>query len=90
MVLWAVPNAGEGLRFGFSVGRSVGGAVVRNRMRRKIRAAAMGCLPRLRKGHDIVMALRPPAAEADSPALQRALETLCRRAGLMEEEVQGK
>jgi ribonuclease P protein component len=53
--------AGEGgndhegpVRVGFAVGRSVGGAVVRNRVRRRLRAAASSALP-----------LRPGAPRSD-------------------------
>jgi ribonuclease P protein component len=38
-VFYLERKAGEGLRVGFTVGRMLGGAVVRNRMKRRLREA---------------------------------------------------
>lgn len=44
------------LRIGFTVSRKVGGAVTRNRAKRRLRAAAYQVLPyRGRRGHDYVL-----------------------------------
>ena len=46
----------EGCRVGFTASRKVGGAVERNRAKRRLRAAAAEILPLLgRKGHDYVL-----------------------------------
>lgn len=55
-----------------------------------MRAAARALLPRLRGGHDVVVTLRPAAREADFQALQEGLRAVCRRAGLLNEEAQGR
>ena len=44
-VLLANPNAGMGLRFGITVTKRIGNAVVRNRMKRRIRALVRELLP---------------------------------------------
>jgi ribonuclease P protein component len=44
-VLLVRPNAGAGLRFGITVTRKVGNAVVRNRMKRRLREIARALLP---------------------------------------------
>ncbi len=49
-------------RFGVSVGRKVGGAVVRNRVKRLLRDAFSACLEDLPDGSDFVVVARPDAA----------------------------
>jgi len=43
------------VRFGFIVSKAVGNAVVRNRVRRRLRAAAAHLLPNIHRGSDIVV-----------------------------------
>ena len=44
-VLLARPNGGEGLRYGITVTKRIGNAVVRNRMKRRFRALLREILP---------------------------------------------
>jgi ribonuclease P protein component len=64
--------AGDPLRVGVVVARSVGKAVVRNRVRRRIRAASWQ-LAREVDGLDVVVRALPAAAGADWPALSAAV-----------------
>ncbi|MBI3978247.1 MAG: ribonuclease P protein component [Chloroflexi bacterium] len=68
---------------GFSVGRRVGSAVVRNRVRRRLREIARQV--RLRSGFDVVVIARPAAAEARFDELADAVRSLMRRARLLAE-----
>ncbi|HEY1706823.1 MAG TPA: ribonuclease P protein component [Rhizomicrobium sp.] len=59
--LCATPEAaqGDGLRAGFTATRKLGGAVVRNRAKRRLRAAAAAVLPLCgRAGNDYVLVAR--------------------------------
>lgn len=68
-------------RVGFSVGKRVGGAVVRNRVKRRLREIARRrVLPRVAPGWDLVIIAWPPAATANSAALADELERLLGRA----------
>lgn len=49
-------------RFGFIVSRQIGGAVMRNTIRRRLKALCAEALPTLRPGSDIVIRALPSAA----------------------------
>ena len=51
-------------RFGFIVSRQVGSAVVRNTVRRRLKAVCAEALDSLRPGNDIVIRALPSAATA--------------------------
>jgi ribonuclease P protein component len=62
-------------RFGFTVSRKVGGAVVRNRIRRRLRALIAALDPALvRPGCDYVLIARPGAVERSYAELKVDLE----------------
>ena len=67
-------------RFGFSVSRRIGGAVVRNKMRRRLKAAALELDPEA--GWDIVIIARQGARDADFWRLRRSVRRLARRANI--------
>lgn len=58
--------------------RAIGGAVARNRAKRRLRAAAR--LARLPAGVDLVVDARQPTVQAPFTTLHRDLERLSRRA----------
>ncbi|WP_017931982.1 ribonuclease P protein component [Robiginitomaculum antarcticum] len=77
-------SAGSGVRAGFTATKKIGGAVVRNRAKRRLRALARAFLPALGvAGHDYVFIARMETASAPHERLmhdvQKALEKL--RAG---------
>lgn len=56
------PDQPGAVRFGLTVSRKVGNAVVRNRVRRRLRALAAGLLPQhAAPGHDLVLIGRQAA-----------------------------
>ena len=67
-------------RVGFIVGKRVGGAVVRNRVRRRLREIMRRRLRALSPGCDLVVIARPSAASATSADLARDLDALLVRA----------
>lgn len=66
---------GTGPRFGFTVTKAVGNAVVRNRIRRRLRAAVTILAPeKARAGHDYVLIARAAALNRSFPDLKKDLE----------------
>ena len=67
VVLYAFPRsadeAGREVRLGISVGRKVGGAVERNKVKRAIREAFWSLADRLPEGHDFVIVGRSGVAD---------------------------
>ena len=86
MVLYVRRNGLPGSRFGFSVGKRVGNAVVRNRARRRAREAVRLLIPSIEIGWDVLFVARPPMAAATYLEIASVTETLLRRAGLMKRE----
>ncbi len=84
VVLSAVENGIGANRYGFAVGKRVGGAVERNRAKRLLREATRSLHPRMRQGFDVVLIARNsvgPATTADEVAAD--LERVALRAGLL-------
>ena len=63
-------------RFGITVPRVLGPAVMRNRIKRRIRVAARAALHLLPPATDVVLHPRPVAATMPFPALQSELEAV--------------
>jgi len=84
VVMRALPNGLTFSRYGFSVGRRVGGAVVRNRVKRRLREI-LRLLP-LEPGWDIIFIARPQAAKASFAGLKKVVHVLLSQAGLLARE----
>lgn len=80
-VLLANPNAGMGKRFGITVTKKVGNAVVRNRIKRRFREILRAALPEQGlPDHDHVLIARDGAIERDFAKLEAELSEALQRA----------
>ena len=83
-------DAAPGRRVGFVVSKKLGDAVVRNRIKRRLREAVRLRLPDLREGpFDVIFVGRTGAKGAEWSAIQAAVGELLRRAGLLRENTNG-
>ncbi len=82
----AAADAGTGTRVGLVVSRAVGGAVVRNKVRRRLRGVVVEQRAALPEGADLVVRALPPSGGVDYATLtadfRSALHAATRRAGL--------
>jgi ribonuclease P protein component len=72
-------------RVGFAVGTRIGGAVVRNRVKRRLREAVRPLVPRL-VACDILVVARPAVVAVAVADLERALGDAAARAGVLRED----
>lgn len=80
-VLLAHPNGGRGLRFGITVTKKIGNAVVRNRMKRRFRELLRATLPAAGlPDHDHVLIGRDGGIERDFALLHAELAQALARA----------
>jgi ribonuclease P protein component len=83
MVLCALPNGLPHSRFGFSVSTRVGGAVERNRIKRRLREIMRLRQPWIKPGWDIVVIARRPIRTARYAMLDATCARLLGRAHLL-------
>jgi ribonuclease P protein component len=76
-------NPGQPTRIGLVTSRRVGGAVVRNRVRRRLREAVRASRPRLRDGAWLVVIARHLAARASAAELGAEWLRLAERASML-------
>jgi len=81
LVLKTMGNGRPLSRYGFSVSRKVGNAVVRNRMKRWLREILRETT--LKAGHDIIFIVRPAASATDYWELKKAVADVLSRARLL-------
>ena len=82
-VLLTFPNEGKGKRYGITVTKKVGNAVVRNRIKRRFREMLRAALPELGLAdHDHILIGRDGAIERDFAKMSAELASALERAAL--------
>ena len=87
LVLYARKNRSATNRVGITVGKKLGHAVIRNRVRRRLREVYRINEDAFTSGWDIVVVARGRCIDADFGKLQAAYLSLAKKAGLLREEV---
>ena len=82
LAIRSAPNQGPLTRYGYAIPKRVGSAVKRNLLRRRLREA-LRLLP-LHEGYDVVITVRPEAANVSFHTLRAELILLLRRARLLD------
>ena len=73
----------ETTRFGLATGRKLGGAVVRNRVRRRLREGLRALAPSFQPGWDVLIIARPAIVETDYRNQLAALRRILQRGGVV-------
>lgn len=84
LVVYARPNLCTKNRLGITVSAKLGKAVVRNRVRRRLRELYRLSQPAMKQGYDIVLVARSRAVAAAYHELERAYRKTCERLDLLE------
>jgi len=84
IVVYILPGKREPTRIGFSVGGKLGGAVVRNRVRRVLQEAVRPFVPNMKSGYSVVVVARAKAGEASFASISVALTTAFARLGILD------
>jgi ribonuclease P protein component len=74
-------------RVAIAAGKRLGNAVVRNRIKRRLREAIRQVYPRLALGYDLIVIARAPILEAEFAQIVTALDEVLRRAKVWPVEV---
>ncbi|MGD0174710.1 MAG: ribonuclease P protein component [Anaerolineales bacterium] len=88
LVLVAARGEPPQRRVAFSAGKRVGGAVERNRAKRRLREAVRPLLSSLAEGWDLLLIARSGAVTADYADLAGAVRSLFQKAGVLDDDDQ--
>lgn len=84
VVYWRKQAEPGCFRLGISASSKLGGAVVRNRMRRKIKEIVRLNAARLQDGFDFILIVRKPALKMTYRELEGSIMHVLRKAGLLQ------
>jgi ribonuclease P protein component len=76
-------SAGDGFRLGISVSKKVGNAVVRNRLRRRIKEIVRLNREKLVLKKDFILIVRKPAADLEYADMEKSILHVLKRAELL-------
>ena len=85
LVLYVRPNGQRRNRLGVTVSTKLGGAVVRNRARRRLREVYRLAHPNLKPGYALVLVARARAGNGPYGRLAAAFDRACAQLGLRRE-----
>lgn len=85
LVVYFRPNKRGCNRLGVTVSAKLGHAVVRNRIRRRLREIFRLNQPKLKQGYDMIIVARGRSVRASYQEMDRAFLSVCRKLELLEE-----
>lgn len=85
-VLLVAPAEEEGVRVCIVAGKGLGGAVQRNRVKRRMRSLMTELLPSIKPGWDLVLIARPGMKQASTEEMRAVLVGLAEKARLLKDD----
>ena len=86
LVVYCRPNRRENNRLGVTVSAKIGHAVVRNRVRRRLREIFRLSQPEMKQGYDVILVARSRAVKATYRELTKDYLRVCEKLALLEKE----
>lgn len=86
MVVYCRRGKTGGSRLGITVSTKLGKAVVRNRIKRRLREVYRLSLPHLKPGYDVVLVGRSRALDLPFSRLLETFQKSCKKLGIWEEQ----
>lgn len=87
LVVYKIPNKISDNRFGYSISKKIGNAVVRNRTKRIFREICRLHNNKLIQGFDIVIIARNPVKEKNYQEIKKSMFKLFKKCNLLKEEI---
>ena len=86
-VIYCMPNPDVAhFRAGVSASKKLGGAVVRNRLRRMVKEIVRNHASKIRPHYDFIIIVRKPAVTMDYRGMEKSLLHLLRKASLLDRD----
>ena len=82
-VMYVLPNEEQNIKIGFAVGKKMGTAVIRNRVKRLMREVFRHRREELKNGVEIIWVARKKLIAADIYTYDRIFMRLAKRAGIL-------
>lgn len=83
LVLYRAPNELPVSRFGISVSRRIGSAVVRNRTKRRLREVLRPLCEKVTPGYDVILIARHGIVDAEHAVVEQSVRQLLLQAGML-------